>query len=132
MCEARYSIFRVVERHPTAGAWLSDLATGERVWVMDRGLDASAEPGVELALRLFQPDDFWMTTGVCVVVDGDNVWQLLQREGLAVRKGALVAAGDRDRLATTIYRLAIDPEAPNDINGRDGTSQTVRGSELVV
>ena len=132
MCEARYSIFRVVERHPTAGAWLSDLATGERVWVMDRGLDASAEPGVELALRLFRPDDFWMTTGVCVVVEGDNVWQLLQREGLAVRKGALVAAGDRDRLATTIYRLAIDPEAPNDINGRDGTSQTVRGSELVV
>lgn len=132
MCEARYSIFRVVERHPAVGAWLSDLATGETVWVMDRGLDASAEPGIDLALRLFRPDDFWMTTGVCVVVEGDNVWQLLQREGLAVRKGALVAAGDRDRLATTIYRLAIDPEALNDINGRDGTSQTIRGSELVV
>jgi len=132
MCEAKFSIFRVIERHPTAGAWLSDLANGETVWVMDRGLDASVAPGVDLALRLFRPDEFWMTTGVCVVVDGENVWQLLQRRGLAVREGELVEAGDRDRLASTIYRLAIDPDALDDMNGRQGISQTVEGRELVV
>lgn len=132
MSEARFSIFRFVESHPTVGAWLLDLATGETVWVIDHGLDASGTPGIELALRLFRPDEFWMSTGVCVVVKEENVWQLLQRQGLAICKGALAEAGDRDRLATTIYRLAIDPEAFDDMNGRDESLHPAHRRELVV
>ena len=132
MCEARYSIFRIVDRHPTAGTRLLDMATGETVWVMDHGLEVSAEPDTDLALRLFRPDDFWMTTGVCVVIKGDDVWKLLQHQGLAVGNGELVEAGDRDQLATTIYRLALDPDALEDMTGWNGRSQTVQGCELAV
>jgi hypothetical protein len=131
MGAARFSIFRVIEPHPTAGVRLLDLSCGEEVWMVDRGLGISAAPGTELAMRLFRPDDFWMTTGVTIVVNGDDIWQLLERHGLAVRNGGIVEVKDRDRLARTVYRLAMDPDTLDDMKGQVGSLQHVHSYDLV-
>jgi hypothetical protein len=63
MSAATFSIFRVEGCHRGAGVDVTDLISGMRLWVVDRGLEDSVFAGAELALRLFQPDEFWMTTG---------------------------------------------------------------------
>ena len=44
MADARFSVFEMTERHPVAGVLLSDLSTGEEVWLMDQGFEASVPP----------------------------------------------------------------------------------------
>ena len=105
MCFARFSIFRVSGCHRGAGVDLTDVISGEQVWVVDRGLEASAHAGAELALRLFQPDDFWMTTGIVVVVDS-GLWRLLESEGVILRRSLPMPSLDRNILAEAVYRLA--------------------------
>jgi hypothetical protein len=86
---------------------LIDLISGARLWVVDRGLEDSVFAGTELALRLFQPDEFWMTTGVVVVLI-EQLWQELEKTGLIRRRMPPGSAVDRDALAETIYRLAVE------------------------
>jgi hypothetical protein len=104
MCLAAFSLFRVAGCHRGAGVDLVDLVSGERLWVVDRGLEASAHAGIELALRLFQSDEFWMTTGVAVVMD-KGLWDDLESAGV-IRRRSPTPPLDRDALAETIYRLA--------------------------
>jgi Domain of unknown function (DUF6398) len=102
---AYFSIFRVVGCHRGAGVDLTDLISGQRLWVVDRSLEATASAGTEVAMRLFKPDEFWMTTGVAVAMDRD-LWQQLKDIGAVQRRQLPMPALDRDLLAETVYRLA--------------------------
>lgn len=106
MSVARFSIFRVRGRHRGAGVDLTDLVSGERIWLVDRGLEASAYAGTEIALRVFRPEDFWMATGVAVVMDRET-WCELARLRLADSE-KLVTSADPQMLAEALYRWAGD------------------------
>jgi hypothetical protein len=105
MCATVFSIFRVDGCHRGAGVNLTDLISGQSMWVVDRGLESSAFTGVEVALRLFQPDEFWMTTGVAIKID-KSIWRELESVG-AIRRSRLPSPSlDREALAETLYRVA--------------------------
>jgi hypothetical protein len=107
MCAAEFSIFRISGCHRGAGVDLTDLISGRQVWVVDRSLEASAYAGTELTLRLFRPDEFWMTTGVAIALD-EGLWRELESAGLIRRKALPTLSLDRDALAEAIYRLVGD------------------------
>jgi hypothetical protein len=106
MSAAVFSIFRVEGGHRGAGVDLTDLISGERFWIVDRNLEATAYAGTELALRLLRPDDFWMATGVVAIIDQGS-WEELERKGLIRRRAPPGSTVDRDALAETVYRLAL-------------------------
>ena len=106
MSAAAFSIFRVEGCHRGAGMDLTDLISGERFWVVDRNLEATAYAGTELALRLLRPDDFWMATGVGAVI-GRRSWEELERKGLIQPPALLGSPVDRNALAETVYQLAL-------------------------
>lgn len=89
MRKARFSIYKVLGKHEVAGVWLDDTISGEKIWLIDRGLEASAKEGMLLGFRLFKVTDFWMSTGVFVPV------------GAAIKKGS---TRDRNKLAEEMYR----------------------------
>ncbi|PPQ35595.1 hypothetical protein [Rhodopila globiformis] len=70
MARAWFSIFRVAGRHEAAGLWLEDLLDADRrLWLMDKGLEASAEDGTVLAMRLFDAGPFHAGFGIVAVPD---------------------------------------------------------------
>jgi hypothetical protein len=107
MCAAVFSIFRVEGGHCGAGVDLIDLVSGDRFWIVDRGLEATAYAGTEVAMRLFRPDDFWMSTGVAMVMD-EVIWRELEKTNLIRRRAPRAQSSDRDALAEAIYRLAAE------------------------
>src|SRR5829696_152923 len=69
---ARFSVFRVAGRHELAGVWLHDVLGGdERIWVLDKGLEASAPDDLEFGMRLFDAGPFH---------GGSASWCLLMRK----------------------------------------------------
>jgi hypothetical protein len=111
MADARFSVFEVVERHPVAGVVLIDLTTGDEVWLMDRGCEASAPPGCLLALRLIQPAEFHMTTGVVVSMNDETIWGAVNRRHRLTSVDGLLVIDDRDLLAETVYAAAVETGA---------------------
>src|SRR3954469_16516775 len=61
MRQARFSLWRIERRHPTTGLILRDLLRGEEIWLVDEAMERNAPPGVEMAARLLQPENFAMT-----------------------------------------------------------------------
>jgi hypothetical protein len=111
MSEARFSLFEVLGRHTVAGLVLQDTRTGEDVWLIDEGLEASAPEGCRLWLRVFRPGDFWMTTGAAIVLTGDGMRDAVDRRRPAPRNGDLRAEPvDPDGLAEAVYASAIASE----------------------
>ncbi len=59
MTRAFFSMFRVAERHEAAGLWLEDLLDeNRRLWLVDKGLEASAPEGTSLACAYSMPGRF--------------------------------------------------------------------------
>jgi hypothetical protein len=111
MSEARFSLFEVTGGHPVAGLVLQDSRTGEDVWLIDEGLEASAPEGCRLWLRVFRPGDFWMTTGAAIVLTGDGMRDTVDRCRPTPRNGDLrVETVDPDGLAEAVYASAIASE----------------------
>ncbi|MFC7541402.1 hypothetical protein ACFQU2_20715 [Siccirubricoccus deserti] len=70
MAGARFSLFRVAGRHPAAGIWAEDLLAGDaRLWLMDKGLEASAPEDAVFGMRLFDAGPFHAGFGIIVPVD---------------------------------------------------------------
>jgi len=70
MAGAWFSIFRVAGHHEAAGLWLEDRLDGDRrLWLMDKRLAASAEDGMDIAMRLFDAGPFYAGLGIAVVPD---------------------------------------------------------------
>ena len=111
MSEARFSLFEVAGRHTVAGLVLQDVLTGEDMWLIDDGLEASAPEGCRLSLRVFRPGDFWMTTGAAIVLTGDGMRDAVNRCRPAPRNGDLPAETvDPDGLAEAVYASVIASE----------------------
>ena len=111
MADARFSVFELIERHPVAGVVLLDLSTGEEVWLMDQGFEASVPPGYLLALRLIQPAEFHMTTGVVVSMNDEATWEAANRRHPLKSTDDLLVISDRDRLAEAVYAAAVETGA---------------------
>src|ERR1044072_270687 len=68
MRHARFSVWRINQRHETAGLIITDVLREAEVWLVDEQLETSAPEGLSFAGRICQPDDFAMSCGVVVPV----------------------------------------------------------------
>ena len=107
MRHARFSIWRVERRHDVAGLIVTDALRRTDAWLVDEGLEASAENGMCFASRLCDTDTFAITCGVVVPVNGAIVEDALI-DALACRRADPERVGDDPRFATAIYRAALD------------------------
>ncbi len=112
MSGARFSLFEVLRRHPVAGVVLQDMLSGEEVWRMDEGLEASVPEGCRLALRLFRPADFWMTTGAAILLTADKVCEAMdQRHPVFGNDLSPSETSDLNAFAEAVYHSALRSEA---------------------
>ncbi len=111
MTDARFSVFEIIGRHPVAGVVLLDLSTGEEVWLMDQGFEATVPSGYLLALRLIQPAEFHMTTGVVAWMSDEMTWEAVNRRHPLKRTDGLLVISDRDQLAEAVYTAAVETDA---------------------
>jgi hypothetical protein len=111
LANAHFSVFEMIERHPVAGTVLSDISTGEKVWLMDQGFEASVSPGHMVALRLIRPAEFHMTTGVVVSMDDERTWKSVNQRHRITNKDGHLEISDRDQLAGAIYAAAVETGA---------------------
>jgi hypothetical protein len=118
MRRARFTLVRVERRHETAGLIVHDMSRAADLWLMDEQLQVSANGKTMLATRLFDFDDFHITAGVIVPVDGDLLRAvLLHVPFLASRPGPLVVT-DR-RFAEAVYRVALEDGIMSGVGYRD-------------
>ncbi len=78
---------------------------------MDQGFEASVPPGYLLALRLIQPAEFHMTTGVVVSMNDEATWEAANRRHPLKSTDDLLVISDRDRLAEAVYAAAVETGA---------------------
>lgn len=107
MRAARFSIWRIEQRHATAGLIVTDVLRETEAWLIDEQLEASASEGVTFAGRLSQPEDFAMTCGVVVPVDRSLIEEVML-DTFAWRRGDAEQVAQDPRFAIAIYRTAID------------------------
>lgn len=99
LCSSFFSILKFTRYHDVAGLMLEDTLRGSEVWLMDKGLEATATRGTLVAMRLAQPDDFAISCCVVIPIDADRLEDLA--EHLA-----------HTRIPTEPARLADDPHLP--------------------
>ena len=112
MRRARFSLWRVERRHPTTGLILRDLLRDEETWLIDEAMERNAPPGVAMAARLLQLENFAMTARIIVPILPDLMTLPDLMEKVFTRAPALSRLqGDvlaRDpRFAIGIYRAAV-------------------------
>lgn len=112
MRRARFSLWRVERRHPTTGLILRDLLRDEETWLIDEAMERNAPPGVAMAARLLQLENFAMTARIIVPILPDLMTLPDLMEEVFTRAPALSRLqGDvlaRDpRFAIGIYRAAV-------------------------
>lgn len=66
MLKSRFSLFRIEEIHPHAGAALRDLLTDETLNLVDVALSETGSPGIVLAGRILPVEDFNMSSGALI------------------------------------------------------------------
>ena len=107
MVGARFSIFRVAERHEAAGLWLEDLLAGQhRVWLVDEALEVSASEDAVIGLRLFDAGPFHAGFGIIVAPDAETLDFCLA----ATERGEPLPF--RHSLAATLYGDQLRASAP--------------------
>jgi hypothetical protein len=107
---SRFSLFRVIERSGLAGVLFEDLMRGGETWLVDEGLEQSANSGEIFAMRVAPIDAFVVTCGAIVPIDaetGDELVGLLAGVGTRAERAALV---DHPRFAASVYKLAVELE----------------------
>jgi hypothetical protein len=107
MVGARFSIFRVAERHEAAGLWLENLLAGQRrVWLVDEALEVSASEDAVIGLRLFDAGPFHAGFGIIVAPDAETLDFCLA----ATERGEPLPF--RHSLAATLYGDQLRANAP--------------------
>lgn len=103
---ARFRLWCVERPHEIVGLRVTDLVSGEALWLIDEGLELSAGNGQGFAGRLMVVDDFVMTCGVVVPVDEFLLQDTLENmPNLAEHE---VAGAVQDpRFAIGLYKTAI-------------------------
>ena len=64
MRNARFAVVKVLQRHPSVGLIVTDLAREIELWLVDVSLEASLPDGAAFATRYCTPGAFAMTVGV--------------------------------------------------------------------
>lgn len=107
ICDARFSIWRIVRRHEVAGLIVHDSMRDREAWLVDEALTASAAPELTFASRLYWPDDFAMTCGVLVPINAELIEEALLEGWSWLRNRDLEELADDPRFAMAIYRTAV-------------------------
>ena len=106
MRNARFAVVTVLQRHPSVGLVVKDLAREIELWLVDVSLEASLPDGAAFATRYCTPRAFAMTLGVCIPVDRDVLGRAIEAVPQLGRKPMAEAVQDR-RFAEAVYRGAI-------------------------
>jgi len=118
MCNARFAIIMVEERHPAAGLLVTDVFRQTDFWLVDEGLETWLDEEVPYVTRYYKPDDFAMTAGVGMPLD----LALLEAAAATLPqlkdKSPADLVGDR-RFAEAIYRAAIATGAMEGVSYQD-------------
>jgi hypothetical protein len=114
MRHARFSVWRIKQRHETAGLIITDVLREAEVWLMDEQLEASASEGLSFAGRLCEPDRFAMSCGVVVPVYREMMEEVAL-DMLAQRRSDPERVSQDPRFAIAIYRAAIDHGSLNNV-----------------
>lgn len=86
------SVFQVLDRHPEEGLILEDALLGGEVWLADRSIAETAQPGTILASRIGRVWGFCISCGVVATLDENRLAGIrgVLRQG-GVPAGELVA-----------------------------------------
>ena len=114
MRHARFSVWRINQRHETTGLIITDVLREAEVWLVDEQLETSAPEGLCFAGRICQPDDFAMSCGVVVPVYRELLEEVTL-DMLAWRRGDPEHVAQDPRFAIAIYRAAIDSGILNNV-----------------
>jgi hypothetical protein len=114
MRHARFSVWRMKQRHETAGLIITDVLREAEVWLVDEQLEASASEGLSFAGRICEPDRFAMSCGVVVPVYREMMEEVAL-DMLAQRHGDPERVSQDPRFAIAIYRAAIDHGVLNNV-----------------
>ena len=114
MRQARFSVWRMKQRHETAGLIITDVLREAEVWLVDEQLEASASEGLSFAGRVCEPDRFAMSCGVVVPVYREMMEEVAL-DMLAQRHGDPERVSQDPRFAIAIYRAAIDHGVLNNV-----------------
>ena len=106
MCDAKFVLLVVECKHPVAGLVVRNAAGEEKPWLMDEMMEATAEPGHGLAVRLIQPAEFCMTTGTPIPMDRRLLLDVFLALPPTERTDASLDAMT-DTVVETIYKTAI-------------------------
>jgi len=106
MRNARFSVVKVLQRHPSVGLIVTGLARDIELWLVDVSMEASLPVGAALATRYCTPCAFAMTVGVGIPVDRDALARAIDAVPQLGRKPKAEAVQDR-RFAEAVYRGAI-------------------------
>lgn len=114
MRHARFSVWRIKQRHEPAGLIITDLLREAEVWLVDEQLEASASEDLSFAGRICEPDRFAMGCGVVVPVYREMMEEVAL-DMLAQRRGDPERVSQDPRFALAIYRAALDHDVLNDV-----------------
>jgi len=107
MRHARFSVWRIKQRHEAAGLIITDVLREAEVWLVDEQLEASAPEDLSFAGRICEPDRFAMSCGVVVPVYRELIEEVAL-DMLAWRRGDPEHVAQDPHFAIAIYRAAID------------------------
>ena len=108
LCDTRFSLFQIRGRHPVAGLILEDLLRGGETWLVDVNLEATAEAGAVMAMRLAKPDDFAISCGVAVPIDDETLDELFDVLTDGGEIDDLAPIADEPLFAQSVYQLALE------------------------
>ena len=86
---------------------VTDTLRQAAAWLVDEGLEASAQNDMCFASRLCEIEDFAITSGVVVPLDR-HITEDALTDALACRHADPDQVGDDPRFAAAIYRAALD------------------------
>jgi hypothetical protein len=107
MRHARFSVWRIKQRHEAAGLIITDVLRSAEVWLVDEQLEASAPEDLSFAGRICEPDRFAMSCGVVVPIYRELIEEVAL-DMLAWRRGDPEHVAQDPHFAIAIYRAAID------------------------
>ena len=103
---SRFAIIECKRRHNVVGLVMEDVVRQVEYHLVDEGLEVSLRDGARIATRLSMVDDFVMTLGAFVPVEGSFLRRVYDSTPQLQRKSAVAILDDR-RFAEAIYRTAI-------------------------
>jgi hypothetical protein len=118
MLGARFVLIRVERYHPEAGLIVTDLVRDEEFWLLDEGLEKTAPHGWKAATRVYAPEDFFMTAGVSIPLDGALLTGALESGPDLLHRDMEEAINDR-RFAEALYREAIQSGVTDRVRFQD-------------